>query len=99
MDTSTGHLVTPEELERIRELDAAAATGYTRLPQRLARAAAKKLAGLQAATVALHSGGKLSRWAAHERAKAAKAARRAAAKRKARRAIEKATRRAQRGSR
>lgn len=64
-------------------------------PQRLSKAAKRKLAGKDEATVSLHSGGKLSRWAAHERAKAAKAKR----KSRARRAAEKATRKAQRRKR
>lgn len=96
MNTGTGHLVSGEEMERIRKQDAALAAHFTPVPERLSKAAIRKLAGAQAAMVALHSGGKLSRWAAHERTKTAKAKRRAAAKRKTRRAMEKATRRAQR---
>lgn len=98
MDTSTGHLISGEERERLQKLGADL-SGYTEVPQRLSGAALKKLAGAQAAVVALHSGGKLSRWAAHERAKAAKSARRTKAKKQARRKAEKATRRAQRRKR
>jgi hypothetical protein len=96
MDTRTGHLMSGEAMERLRTLDKELAAGYTEVPKRLSRAARRKLAGRDEATVSLTSGGKLSRWAAHERAKAAKAKRRAAAKRKTRRKMAKATRRAQR---
>jgi hypothetical protein len=98
MQVNTGRLVSGEEMERIRRRDAELAATFTEVPQALSRAAAKKLAGAQAAMVALHSGGKLSRWAAHERAKASTAKRRAAAKRRKKRATEKATRKAQRRS-
>lgn len=40
---------------------------YTELPEELAEAAERKLAGKNEATVSKNSGGKLSRWAASER--------------------------------
>lgn len=92
MDTSTGHLVSPEAMERMRKLNAELSAGYTEVPQRLSKAARRKLAGADDAMVSLGSGGKLSRWAAHERAKKAKAK----ARSKSRRKMEKATRRGQR---
>ncbi len=94
MDTRTGHLVDPEEMERIRKqfAEAGRPNPYTEVPERLAGAAKRKLAGRAEAMVSLKSGGQLARWAAQVNAKKAKAARRA----KARRKIEKASRRANR---
>lgn len=97
MDTRTGHLVSGEEMERIRKRDAEIAAAYTEVPARLSNAARRKLAGTAAAMVSLHSGGKLSKWAAHERAKSAKAARRKKALRASRRRMQKASRKANRG--
>jgi hypothetical protein len=42
-------------------------SGYELVPNELERAAEKKLAGRNEATVSLTSGGKLSRWAAKKR--------------------------------
>lgn len=92
MNSGTGHLMSPEAMERLRSLNAELAGGYTEVPERLSRAAKRTLAGRDEAHISLKSGGKLSRWAAHERAKKAKAKRRA----RSRRAIEKKTRQAQR---
>lgn len=77
MDVNTGHLVSgvgyqnlyqhlmndvPEHLQAIID-------GYKQVPKELERAAELKLAGCDEAMVSLTSGGKLSRWAAQERAK------------------------------
>lgn len=96
MNTGTGHLISAEAMERLRKADAAAAASYTEVPRRLSRAARMKLAGVEAAMVSLTSGGRLSQWAAQERAKAAKARKRTAAKKRSRRQMAKASRKANR---
>ena len=67
MDTESGHLVTSEMLEEILKKDSEKAKKYTPVPKSLEEAAKKKLAGKNEAMVSLTSGGKLSRWAAHDR--------------------------------
>lgn len=62
MNPSTGHLV--KDLTFAPE---AARSQYEPIPPELARAAHKKLAGKNEATVSLTSGGKLSKWAAGRR--------------------------------
>ena len=73
MHPGTGHLVNlesemahevfgkPVTYEKVRE------KGYEPVPPELERAAQKKLAGKNEATVSLTSGGKLSKWAAGRR--------------------------------
>jgi hypothetical protein len=91
MDTSTNHLVSPE---RFQHMDPAAARSYTPVPKHLRPAAMRKLAGRREAHVALHSGGKLSVWAAEQRRQQRKAAKRNSATRsKARQRMAKESRR------
>ena len=78
MNPDTGHLVTQEVLER---MDEEKKKQYKPLPQRLNRAAKRKLAGKGEATVSLTSGGKLSQWAAQERKKKRRKTARASRKR------------------
>ena len=72
MDTETGHLVTSEMLDAILKKDPKKAEKYTPVPEQLEGAAKKKLAGKNEAMVSLTSGGKLSKWAAHDRREQAK---------------------------
>lgn len=62
MNPSTGHLVSSMEL-----VPAEQRKRYEPVSPELERAAARKLAGKDEATVSLTSGGKLSRWAAGKR--------------------------------
>jgi hypothetical protein len=62
MNPSKGHLVKWLEM-----VPAELRSGYELVPNELERAAEKKLAGRNEATVSLTSGGKLSRWAAKKR--------------------------------
>lgn len=67
MNPYTGHLVAipaEKEQEMLREMFD---RGYEPVPPELKRAAHKKLAGRNEATVSLTSGGKLARWAAKKR--------------------------------
>lgn len=67
MNPYTGHLVAipaEKEQEMLREMFG---RGYEPVPKELERAAQKKLAGRDEATVSLTSGGKLSKWAAGKR--------------------------------
>lgn len=63
--------MSPEAMKRMRKLDAELSAAYTPVPDELLAAAERKLAGEDEAMVSLTSGGKLSRWAARIRAKAA----------------------------
>jgi hypothetical protein len=93
MDTGRNHLVSAEQLAALREAGEDVGA-YQEVPTRLQRAALKKLAGRREAIVSKTSGGKLSKWAAAERKRAAG---NVAKKRTSRRAMAKATRKANRG--
>lgn len=67
MNSETNHLIDVDILKPT--------PGYDPLPPELYAAAIAKLAGRAEATIARHSGGKLSRYAAQQRRAKAKAAR------------------------
>ena len=76
MDVNTGHLITADERNRLisasRENEVRLKDildSYAPVPDALQKAVELKLAGKEEAMVSLTSGGKLSRWAAQERAK------------------------------
>lgn len=64
MQASTNRLVRADTDEEMRRL---AREGFEPVPPGLQRAAAKKLRGQREVTVARHSGGRLSKWAAKRR--------------------------------
>lgn len=65
MNSDTGHLVTGELWDQLKNLPGVRA--YEELPRQYHEAARRKLAGAQEAYVARASGGKLSRFAAQRR--------------------------------
>ena len=64
MNTDTGELISAEKFARLAEEEK---KKFTPVPERLSRAARRKLAGKDQAMASLTSGGKLSRWAAKKR--------------------------------
>jgi len=71
MNVNNNHLV---DAVVYNEMPAAQKAEYESLPDHLNRAAHRKLAGKKEATVAMNSGGKLSRWAKKKREARKKAA-------------------------
>ncbi len=77
MDTRSGHLVTNEQLERLKkQFGAYFGDRYDEVPEELEHAARRKLAGRQEALVSRTSGGKLSTWAKQRRERLAAQTRR-----------------------
>jgi len=71
MNVNNNHLVDAVTLE---SMDEKLRRMYEEVPEELNRAARRKLAGRKEATVAMNSGGKLSRWARKKREAKKKAA-------------------------
>lgn len=63
MNVDNGHLI--KLMEKSGEIQIP--DGYEQVPEKLNRAALRKLAGKDEAQVSLTSGGKLSRWASKQR--------------------------------
>ncbi|MBA7541746.1 hypothetical protein ES705_34062 [subsurface metagenome] len=67
MNPGTGHLVDLEKIDLEKWDKELKEAGYVPIPPNLQNAAIKKLAGKPEAFVSRNSGGKLSRFAAHQR--------------------------------